>query len=84
MKIKRWDWTTALKYELLLLVINGSVKCERKMRWCLKMSVLGENGKSSHLKSFPWASGNMVILTGADRKKEPKVCLEPYYGYPAL
>lgn len=26
------DWTNALKCELLLLVINGSVKCERKMR----------------------------------------------------
>lgn len=49
-----------------------------------KMTVLEENGKSRHLKSFPWASGNMVILTGADGKKEPKVCLEPYYGYPAL
>lgn len=49
-----------------------------------KISVLEETGKSSHLKSFPWASGSMVILIGADNKKEPKICLEPYYGYPAL
>jgi len=49
-----------------------------------KMSVLEETGKSSCLKRFLWASGNMVILIGVDSKKEPKICLEPYYGYPAL
>lgn len=49
-----------------------------------KKWMLEATGKSSHLKSFPWALGCMAILLGADSKKEPKICLEPYYGYPAL
>lgn len=50
----------------------------------LKNECAGREWKKQAFKELSLSIREYGILTGADSKKELKVCLEPYYGYLAL